>query len=137
MDGYSIQHTSMYPSSRDGTQCPTRAAIDCLIYIGLPSNPQFLGPQDPQRLAAHILRSYGPSGENREYLYMLDESLEHLSVCSGDAHVSDLARRCRDLESAKEGPATPHVVPGHDAKFGGTEELEEIEKEVDVADLSK
>jgi glutathione-specific gamma-glutamylcyclotransferase len=133
MDGYSIQHTSMYPS-RDGSQ--SRTPIHCLIYIGLPSNPQFLGPQDPQKLARHILRSYGPSGENREYLYMLDESLEHLSVCSGDAHVSDLARRCRGMESAK-GPSTPHEVPGHDAKFGGTEELEEIEKEVDVVALVK
>ncbi|TKA28215.1 hypothetical protein B0A50_04187 [Salinomyces thailandicus] len=53
--------------------------IDCLVYIGLPSNPQFLGPQDPQALAEHIVGSRGPSGENREYLYQLEEALEGLS----------------------------------------------------------
>lgn len=72
--------------------------IDCLVYIGLPSNPQFLGPQDPQALAEHIVGSRGPSGENREYLYQLEEALEGLSRESGDEHVGDLARRCREVE---------------------------------------
>lgn len=36
-----------------------------MVYIGLPDNPQFLGPQDPQALAEHVVRSRGPSGENK------------------------------------------------------------------------
>lgn len=76
--------------------------LKCLVYIGLPSNPQFLGPQDPEELARHILKSKGPSGENREYLFMLEEGLRGLSRESGDEHVSELVRRCRNIE-AEEG----------------------------------
>lgn len=70
-----------------------------MVYIGLPDNPQFLGPQDPQELAEHIIKSRGPSGENKEYLYQLEEALDGLSVESGDEHISDLARRCREIEA--------------------------------------
>jgi cation transport protein ChaC len=61
-------------------------------------NPQFLGPQDPEALALKILQSKGPSGENREYLYNLEEALLGLSEESEDRHISDLAGRCRGLE---------------------------------------
>ena len=72
--------------------------IKCLVYIGLPDNPQFLGPQDPQALAEHILQSRGPSGENKD-LYQLEVALNSLSDESGDEHVSDLARRCREIQA--------------------------------------
>lgn len=73
--------------------------IKCLVYIGLPDNPQFLGPQDPQALAEKIVQSRGPSGENRDYLYQLEHSLRNLSEESADEHVFDLARRCREVEA--------------------------------------
>ncbi|KAF1832352.1 ChaC-like protein [Decorospora gaudefroyi] len=95
VNGYSIQFSPFHPT----TSAPaTTTPIKCLVYIGLPSNPQFLGPQDPQALALHILKSKGPSGENREYLYNLETALLGLSTESGDAHVSDLVRRCKGLE---------------------------------------
>ncbi|EME43923.1 hypothetical protein DOTSEDRAFT_88237 [Dothistroma septosporum NZE10] len=77
---------------------PDGKTIKCLVYIGLPDNPQFLGPQDPQALAEHIVKSRGPSGENKDYLYELDAALQDLSPESEDEHVSDLARRCRQIE---------------------------------------
>ena len=115
INGYSIQFTSMHPSPESIdtltkandhlTESTVESAdpISCLVYIGLPNNPQFLGPQDPQALAEHILKSKGPSGENKEYLYMLDAALEELSSESSDAHVSELARRCRGLEPGLAG----------------------------------
>ncbi|KAI9723191.1 MAG: hypothetical protein M1828_004294 [Chrysothrix sp. TS-e1954] len=85
---------------------PPAQPITCLVYIGLPSNPQFLGPQDPDALAAHIVRSTGPSGENREYVYELERALEELRVQAGevevDGHVSDLAGRVREAERRLE-----------------------------------
>ena len=72
--------------------------IKCLVYIGLPDNPQFLGPQDPQALAEHIVQSQGPSGNNIDYLYELEAALNALSKESGDEHVNDLARRCREIQ---------------------------------------
>lgn len=96
INGYSIQFTPFHPASAS-------KPIKCLVYIGLPENPQFLGPQDPDKLARHILKSRGPSGENREYLFNLEEALLGLSEESGDKHVSDLVARCKKIEVKKDG----------------------------------
>ena len=109
----------------------TPQQIKCLVYIGLPDNPQFLGPQDPQALAKHIVRSRGPSGENTDYLYQLEEALNGLSSESGDDHISDLARRCREIQARAKRiePLQSEEVVGSDVeKTGSTHEQEETEK---------
>ncbi|OAG08689.1 ChaC-domain-containing protein [Paraphaeosphaeria sporulosa] len=123
INGYSIQFTPFIPSSAPSTP------IQTLVYIGLPSNPQFLGPQDPDELAAHILKSRGPSGENREYLFQLEEALRGLGEGARDEHVRDLVERCRGIE-AKEGrkEVEGDVVGERLKKVGSTEEQEEVEK---------
>lgn len=75
-----------------------QGSIKCLLYVGLPTNPQFVGPQDPDALAEHIYKSRGPSGENRDYLYLLEKALLALGEDGEDEHVSDLARRVRTIE---------------------------------------
>lgn len=92
VNGYSIQYTPFKPAERN------KAAIECLVYIGLPDNPQFMGVQEPQQLAKHILQSKGPSGENKEYLFMLEKALNELGNESGDKHIEDLATRVREIE---------------------------------------
>jgi len=96
-----------------------------------------MGRQDPEKLAEHILRSKGPSGENKEYLYMLEKALLELSAESGDEHISDLARRCRAMEASRRGedagqkeePAgAGEGVGSHLHRVGSTEEQEEVEK---------
>lgn len=74
-----------------------------MVYIGLPENPQFLGVQDQDELARHIWKSKGPSGENKEYLFMLEEALSGLGEGAGDEHIEDLARRVREVGKAAEG----------------------------------
>ena len=69
----------------------------CMVYIGLPSNPQFLGRESPEDVAGVIAASHGPSGANAEYLFMLEESLASLGEESGDCHIKDLAPRVRLL----------------------------------------
>lgn len=104
-------------------------SLRCLVYIGLPENPQFLGPQDPDVLARRILDSRGPSGENREYLFNLDSALAGLSRESGDAHVADLVRRCRVLLEERHESIEPQVEVGTTLqKSGSGEEQEEVEK---------
>ena len=94
VNGYSVQWTPFYPVD---TRHPP---LNCLVYIGLPSNPQFLGPQDPQALAERISQSKGPSGTNRDYLFELETSLQDLAPDSTDRHVVDLAERLRRLEGS-------------------------------------
>ena len=141
INGYSIQYTPFHPSaSAAGTSTypQTGRPIHCLVYIGLPDNPQFMGPQDPQKLAEHILRSKGPSGQNREYLYMLDEALENLSAESRDGHISDLVERCRALEAERgwKIDVGGEIVSMADGavlhKVGSTEEQEEVEKDAQI-----
>lgn len=76
--------------------------------------------------------SRGPSGENRDYLFQLHEALEGLSEESEDEHISDLARRCREIERRGQGPPEPvqgKDVVGSDLKnVGSTDEQEETEK---------
>ncbi|KAI4217301.1 MAG: hypothetical protein LQ351_000610 [Letrouitia transgressa] len=92
INGYSIQYTSFQPA------IPEVGPIDhCMVYIGLPSNPQFMGRQDPDQLARHIWKSKGPSGENKEYLFMLEDALKGLGEGAGDEHVQDLATRVRGV----------------------------------------
>ncbi|KAH7069322.1 ChaC-like protein-domain-containing protein, partial [Paraphoma chrysanthemicola] len=166
INGYSIQFTPFHPAAPSTTTTTTATrskdasapatpvpqsdsnthssqsppSIRCLVYIGLPSNPQFLGPQDPDALARKILESQGPSGENKEYLYNLGKALERLSAESEDAHVKDLVVRCRDIESREKkgdvgraGDGAKEGMKGGEVgealhKVGSTEEVEEVEK---------
>lgn len=93
----------------------------------MPNNPQFLGALPPQDVAECISKSRGPSGENQEYLFQLEESLKSLGEDSGDEHVSDLVRRVRALDIQTEQTQDPDGL--HLYKIGSTEEQEEIEKD--------
>ena len=127
VNGYSVQYTQFYTvtnATADEAATSTCAGlietsksiqnpkfIKCLVYVGLPENPQYVGLQDPENLAAHILRSHGPSGPNKEYLYALEEALKGLTGGAADGvgsdedrdeHIFDLAQRCRRLEKEHE-----------------------------------
>lgn len=125
INGYSIHYAPFNPA--DGS-----LPIRTLVYIGTPDNDQFVGPQDPQKLAEHIFHSKGPSGLNKDYLLSLDIALEELSPESSDHHIGDLARRVRELESsskdAHQTSDSKHLPPHH--LKHSTEEAEEIETEI-------
>ena len=123
INGYSIHYTNFYPA--DGS-----AIIKTLVYIGTPDNDQFMGPQDPQKLAEHIYRSVGPSGLNKDYLLSLEKALDGLSKDSGDEHIKDLATRVRMIErSAQAQPDYAMSEPAEGLqRVGSTDEQEETEK---------
>lgn len=144
INGYSIQFTPFHPASNTTSSSSSKTTnsdptpIRCLVYIGLPSNPQFLGAQHPDALARKILASRGPSGENREYLFNLEEALLGLSPQSEDEHISDLVKRCRALEEGgftaegeKKGVDGKEEGEGDGGvlrRVGSTEEQEEVER---------
>ena len=123
INGYTIHYTPFYPA--DGS-----SIINTLVYIGTPDNDQFMGPQDPQKLAEHIYKSEGPSGLNKDYLLSLERALDNLSPESGDGHVKDLATRVRNLERAdiEDGKVADEAVYHELKKVGSTDEQEETEK---------
>ncbi|KAI5258633.1 ChaC-like protein [Aureobasidium subglaciale] len=125
INGYSIQYTPFHVSRSFAASHNLPAPINCLVYVGLPDNPQFVGPQDAQLLAEHIVRSRGPSGENKDYLYGLDRSLLELGEGSEDEHVHDLARRCREIEGRSSDSS---VIGSELRRVGSTDEQEETEK---------
>ncbi|MGB1141322.1 MAG: gamma-glutamylcyclotransferase [Halioglobus sp.] len=59
-----------------------------IVYVADRDNPAFLGPAPASELAAHIARSHGPSGSNRDYLLQLAEALRELE--DEDPHVREL-----------------------------------------------
>ncbi len=71
--------------------------VPTTIYVASADNPAFLGPAEPDIMAAHIAQAHGPSGSNRDYLLRLAEALESLG--DNDSHVFDLARRVQQLTS--------------------------------------
>ncbi|KAH7417157.1 ChaC-domain-containing protein [Cadophora sp. MPI-SDFR-AT-0126] len=124
INGYTIHYTPFHPSDGSST-------IRTLVYIGTPENDQFMGPQDPQKLAEHIHASIGPSGLNKDYLLHLDVALESLSAESGDEHIKDLAERVRRLERAANIDgihATAEALGRELKKVSSTDEQEETEK---------
>ncbi|WYZ42914.1 hypothetical protein EsH8_VI_000613 [Colletotrichum jinshuiense] len=134
INGYTIHYAPFYPA--DGSE-----PIRTLVYIGTPDNDQFVGPQDPQALAAHIHKSRGPSGPNIDYLLGLEKALNELSPESGDVHVTDLSDRVRAVIAAEHkasgagaaqphlpGPSPPSAVSDNFKQETSVKEQEETEK---------
>lgn len=72
-----------------------------MVYIGLPTNPQFLrepARREPQDVAEVISAEYGQSGKNSEYLYLLEKALDGIGLGSADKHVTDLVGRVKAIE---------------------------------------
>ncbi|SHJ85126.1 Cation transport regulator ChaC [Halomonas caseinilytica] len=68
-----------------------------LVYIATEDNAAYLGDAPTAEIARQIAEARGPSGPNRDYLLNLDEALRALDV--EDAHVAELARHVRHLDS--------------------------------------
>jgi len=64
------------------------------IYIGDVNSPVYLGETPIDELAKHIHNSRGPSGENRDYVFALADSLKEHSVV--DEHVFALEQQLRE-----------------------------------------
>ena len=73
--------------------------VQGITYFAIASNPNYLGPANLQNIANQIILSRGPSGENIEYVYRLEESLALLD--SPDPHVTEVADALR--QSVKMG----------------------------------
>ncbi|KAJ5652003.1 hypothetical protein N7507_009429 [Penicillium longicatenatum] len=107
IDGYSAHFTPFYPVTGESTstEAPGEHSI-CMVYIGQPTNPQFLrerAQREPQDVAQVISAGHGLSGKNSEYLFLLEKALEGIGLGSADVHVTDLVKRVKAIEMEGEG----------------------------------
>lgn len=87
--GYDRRIVELQLDSKDGPSSPR--GVTALLYLATRANANFLGPASLDEMAHQVRGARGPSGDNREYVLRLAESLrEHGAV---DDHVFDLAAR--------------------------------------------
>lgn len=72
------------------------SAATAITYIAGPHNPSFVGPAPLAEMAAQIARSRGPSGDNREYLLRLAQTLDELAIHDEEVHALREALTARD-----------------------------------------
>ncbi|KAJ5161147.1 hypothetical protein N7492_006539 [Penicillium capsulatum] len=107
IDGYSAHFTPFHAFT--GAESPVQSIevddsgpIICMVYIGQPTNPQFLREaprREPQDVASVISAGHGLSGKNTEYLYLLEKALQGLGLGTADVHVTDLVQRVKAIEA--------------------------------------
>eukprot|EP00796_Vickermania_ingenoplastis_P010177 gene10177-7129_t len=81
---------------RDASAPPKK--VVALLYLATSESEEYLGPAPIHEMAASILRCHGPSGSNKEYLYLLADNLR--SMGAHDQHVFDLYEATKQLEAA-------------------------------------
>lgn len=79
----------------DGLGASLNESFAVCAYVADPHNPDYLGPATLLELAEHVLRSSGPSGSNRDYLFSLARGLRECAI--HDEHVFALEREVEKL----------------------------------------
>ena len=103
-NGYSAMHVPLYTKSEDDGE-EKMVLKNALVYVGLPSNPAFVGPQSLDALAQRIYTCAGPSGPNPEYLLNLARAVRELAPQSVDHHLFSLEKRLVLLQEQNIDPA--------------------------------
>ncbi|KAJ1581085.1 hypothetical protein NDA11_002098 [Ustilago hordei] len=106
-NGYSAINVPLYSKSQvEGEEEKEITVLkNALVYVGLPSNPAFVGPQSLDALAQRIYTCSGPSGPNPEYLLNLAKAVRELASQSVDHHLFSLEKRLLLLQEQNIDPA--------------------------------
>jgi len=75
---------------------------EALVYVGLPDNEAFVGPQPLEELAERIHTCHGPSGPNDEYLLRLAQAVRALTPEIKDIHLFSLEEKVLALIAQDE-----------------------------------
>jgi len=67
-----------------------------LVYIAPTTNAAYLGAASEEKIAQHIYKSSGPSGPNREYVFLLADALREMK--EDDSHVFKIECFLKELE---------------------------------------
>lgn len=123
-NGYSALWEPIYGVEHDGDSAHEVVLIPrVLVYVGLPDNEAFVGPEPHDALAERICTCSGPSGPNHGYLLRLAEAVKLLTPDSVDNHLFSLEDKVLALRAALDAPPAPQETGGRKprraAKGGG------------------
>ncbi|BGP18789.1 hypothetical protein JCM10213v2_006869 [Rhodosporidiobolus nylandii] len=105
-DGYSLRTVDVYNIDEEGKEVVVEKGVR--VYVGETHNPSFGGGEPMASLAAHIAKTAGPSGPNKEYLYKLCEAVRQLDPHSEDAYLKELERLVRLNDPEHSDKASRH-----------------------------
>lgn len=93
LGGYSTLSMDFYTEQDGGAD-----AIKVLVYVALPSNPQYLGPAPLTQIASDIVAAEGCNGHNVEYLAKLSAFMRlHAPSHHEDSHLQSLDENVRQV----------------------------------------
>ncbi|NJK89409.1 MAG: gamma-glutamylcyclotransferase [Myxococcales bacterium] len=84
-----------------------KETVPALVYIATADNPNWLGPAEPEVIAAQVRDARGPSGANEEYVRRLHAALEDARLV--DDHIDSLVRA---LDAPDEAQARRYLTSG-------------------------
>ena len=71
--------------------------VQGLVYIASPDNAAYLGEASSEEIARHIFNASGPSGPNRDYVFLLADALRNHN--EQDAHVFEIEQHLHTLST--------------------------------------
>ncbi len=89
--GYTTHEVTFQPTSKSLTP------FSALAYIGMETNPEFLGPAPIEAIARQVVNARGPNGCNAEYVLGLAEAMRRIAPLVKDDHLFELERKVREL----------------------------------------
>ncbi|KAK3926919.1 Putative glutathione-specific gamma-glutamylcyclotransferase 2 [Frankliniella fusca] len=108
-DGYNKLLVKFYPANNNSTnfqkndlQTDSEGPFDLVIYVGLDTNPWYVGPLSIEDMACRIVNARGPSGANREYLYNLANAMRDIAPEEEDEHLFSLEAAVKELECSHQ-----------------------------------
>jgi len=90
--GYTQHVTKFYPEDT------SLEPVTVTLYLGDKDHGQYAGADSVENMAKLILKSVGPSGPNKEYLYNLTIAMKELVPHVVDNHLEELDQKVRELE---------------------------------------
>tara|TARA_E500000331_G_C17249243_1_gene710391 strand:+ start:301 stop:831 length:531 start_codon:yes stop_codon:yes gene_type:complete len=75
----------------------TGESVNGITYFASGDNPNYLGHAETSDIAQQIFGASGPSGDNTEYVFRLEQTLGEIG--SPDDHVTDIANQLRQLKN--------------------------------------
>ncbi|XP_059058775.1 putative glutathione-specific gamma-glutamylcyclotransferase 2 [Achroia grisella] len=92
-NGYSKKIVKFFPKDKN------LEPFDLTLYVATEENESYAGPASIEDMARQVVKSKGPSGTNKEYLYNLADAMRQLAPEVVDDHLFTLEAAVKNLDS--------------------------------------